>query len=89
MKWEFADITNDAGQNVTAQAPVIISASRSTDIPTFYSDWFSNAGREGTYHGKIHLTGFHCTYHLVKRGWLYSGQRTPVLCSRISISWKS
>ena len=27
-------------EEVEAQAPVIISASRSTDIPTFYADWF-------------------------------------------------
>ena len=30
-------ITNDAGNNVEAAAPVIISASRSTDIPAFYA----------------------------------------------------
>ena len=28
------------GRTVMAQAPVIISASRSTDIPAFYADWF-------------------------------------------------
>lgn len=28
------------GNKVEAQAPVIVSASRSTDIPGFYSDWF-------------------------------------------------
>lgn len=47
MKWEFADITNDEGKQVTAQAPVIISASRSTDIPTFYSDWFFERWKRG------------------------------------------
>ena len=35
-------ITNDAGEQVEATAPVIISASRSTDIPAFYSKWFMN-----------------------------------------------
>jgi hypothetical protein len=34
------EITNDGGERVLAQAPVIVSASRSTDIPGFYSDWF-------------------------------------------------
>lgn len=29
----------DTGESVEAQAPVIISASRSTDIPAFYSKW--------------------------------------------------
>lgn len=28
------------GMKVQAQTPVIVSASRSTDIPAFYSDWF-------------------------------------------------
>ena len=30
----------ESGEYVDAQAPVIVSASRSTDIPAFYSDWF-------------------------------------------------
>lgn len=30
----------DNGQLAEAQAPVIVSASRSTDIPAFYADWF-------------------------------------------------
>lgn len=32
---------------VDAIAPVIISASRATDIPAFYSDWFMNKFRKG------------------------------------------
>lgn len=35
-------IKTDNGQEVTALAPVIISASRSTDIPAFYSKWLIN-----------------------------------------------
>lgn len=31
---------NINGLSVEAQAPEIISASRSTDIPAFYADWF-------------------------------------------------
>lgn len=42
MIWESLDITNDNGAKVKAVAPVIISASRSTDIPAFYADWFFN-----------------------------------------------
>ena len=37
--WEHTDIIVD-GQPVKAQAPIIVSASRSTDIPAFYADWF-------------------------------------------------
>lgn len=33
-------ITLDSGKPAIAQAPQIISASRSTDIPAFYTDWF-------------------------------------------------
>lgn len=39
-KWEKVQITRENGEIVDAQAPIIISASRSTDIPAFYSDWF-------------------------------------------------
>lgn len=34
-------------EEVEAQAPVIISASRSTDIPTFYADWFVKRWEKG------------------------------------------
>ena len=40
MNWQKKEIKNDLGEKVEAQAPVIISASRSTDIPAFYADWF-------------------------------------------------
>lgn len=33
-------VTTDSGNKVEASAPVIISASRSTDIPAFFSKWF-------------------------------------------------
>ena len=36
------------GNPVKAQAPLIVSASRSTDIPAFYADWFfESVYREG------------------------------------------
>ncbi len=37
--WSHTEI-NIGGRLVKAQAPIIISASRSTDIPAFYADWF-------------------------------------------------
>ena len=40
MAWEKVKIQRENGEWVEAQAPVIVSASRSTDIPAFYSDWF-------------------------------------------------
>ena len=47
MKWQKEIITLQNGEKVEAQAPTIISASRSTDIPTFYSDWFINRWEAG------------------------------------------
>lgn len=44
---EKVTITTNNGAQVEAQAPVIISASRSTDIPAFYAKWFINRLREG------------------------------------------
>ncbi len=39
-KHQTISIRNDNGTEVIAQAPLIISASRATDIPAFYTDWF-------------------------------------------------
>ena len=39
-QWQKTQIQRDSGMIAEAQAPVIISASRSTDIPAFYADWF-------------------------------------------------
>ncbi len=40
MKHPSTTIITDHQEEVVAQAPVIISASRATDIPAFYSNWF-------------------------------------------------
>jgi len=47
MQWKKQKIILQDGTTVDAQAPVIISASRATDIPTFYSDWFINRWEAG------------------------------------------
>ncbi len=39
-QWQKIKITRENGEEVDAQAPTIISVSRSTDIPAFYADWF-------------------------------------------------
>lgn len=44
--WDKVKI-NIEGAELDAQAPVIISASRSTDIPAFYSDWLVNRVKAG------------------------------------------
>lgn len=39
-QWNKIRITIDNGTVAEAQSPIIVSASRSTDIPAFYADWF-------------------------------------------------
>ncbi|OPX69085.1 MAG: hypothetical protein A4E37_00645 [Methanoregulaceae archaeon PtaB.Bin056] len=38
--WEHVEVVDDEGTCRDAIAPVIISASRSTDIPAFFGEWF-------------------------------------------------
>ena len=45
--WDVAEILDDQGIKRDAQAPVVISASRSTDIPAFYADWFMERLKKG------------------------------------------
>jgi len=45
--WDKQQITLPNGRTVDASCPVIVSASRATDIPAFFSQWFSNRLREG------------------------------------------
>lgn len=40
MAWKKIKIQREDGTWADAQAPEIVSASRSTDIPAFYADWF-------------------------------------------------
>ena len=47
MQWEKETIATQNGQRVEALAPVILSASRATDVPAFYADWFFNRIRAG------------------------------------------
>jgi DNA repair photolyase len=46
-KWKKVQITDERGRVVEADAPIIISASRSTDIPAFYSDWLIERVKKG------------------------------------------
>lgn len=40
IKHQTISLRTDDGTEVLAQTPLIISASRATDIPAFYADWF-------------------------------------------------
>ena len=47
MNWEKIEILTENVEKVDAQAPIIVSASRATDIPAFYSDWFIYRLKQG------------------------------------------
>lgn len=45
--WEKLPIRIESGETVEAVAPVIVSASRATDIPAFHAEWFMARLRAG------------------------------------------
>ncbi|MDP3104890.1 MAG: DUF1848 domain-containing protein [Candidatus Methanoperedens sp.] len=45
--WDKVKLKTDEGEIVDAIAPIIISASRSTDIPAFHAEWFINRLNKG------------------------------------------
>ena len=45
--WTKIERLTEDGIKVPMQAPLIISASRSTDIPAFYADWFFHRLEKG------------------------------------------
>lgn len=47
MAWGKDRIQLDNGMYAEAQAPEIISVSRSTDIPAFFADWFFTRLKKG------------------------------------------
>lgn len=71
MKHSIIQIKNESGEPVTAQAPIIISASRATDIPAFYADWFFYRLEKGyvkwhnPFNGMDHYISFHNTRFVV------------------------
>ncbi len=71
MNWDKTDIILLDGTKVAAQSPVIISASRSTDIPAFYGDWFVNRFKIGNvkwinpFSGSPHYVSFQNTRLIV------------------------
>jgi hypothetical protein len=44
---ERVTLKRDNGDIVEASAPIIISASRSTDVPAFYAKWLMNRLEKG------------------------------------------
>ena len=65
MAWGKDSIQLDNGTFVDAQAPEIVSASRSTDIPAFYADWFFARLKKGYSAWTNHNMGRNVTFKLV------------------------
>lgn len=65
------EILNEAGERVKALAPMIVSASRATDIPAFFSPWFFDRLDKGycvwrnPYNGKDSYVSFANTRFIV------------------------
>ena len=70
-QWQKIKMQRENGEWVDAQAPIIVSASRSTDIPAFYSDWFFHRLSEGysawknPFNGKYSYVSYHQTKFIV------------------------
>ncbi len=47
LGWDRTSIRGEGGDHVDAVAPVIVSASRRTDIPAFHAEWFADRLRLG------------------------------------------
>lgn len=51
-KQEDRTVILDNGEIAKATFPVVVSASRSTDIPAFYADWFFERLKKAIRHGQ-------------------------------------
>ena len=68
-QWQPIQIQRENGETVKAQAPLIVSASRSTDIPAFYADWFFHRPKVGysMEYFKINVKDFVSCTNAIKR----------------------
>ena len=76
--WNKETLPRENGELVQMQVPEIVSASRSTDIPAFYADWFFHRLKVGYSVLKVM-----CRIRI--RASLYFGQRILVHCLAILI----
>lgn len=74
-------IKTDDGLLVDAQAPVIVSASRSTDIPAFYSPWFMNRLKKGyvVWRNPFNQRPLHVSFRDTKAFIFWSKNPRPML----------
>ena len=81
MNWNKIEITTENGEKVFAQAPVIVSASRSTDIPAFYSEWFVDRLKKGYLKWKNPFNGvpLHVSFNKTRLIVFWSKNPRPII----------
>ena len=74
-------IITDKGEQVEAQAPIIISASRSTDIPAFYAKWFINRLKAGycVWYNPFNQKPMYVTFRNAKAVVFWSKNPKPII----------
>ena len=76
-KQEDRTIILDNGEITKATFPIVVSASRSTDIPAFYADWFFDRLRKG-YSAWTNPFNGKKSYIMSILGSLFFGRKTLV-----------
>ncbi len=71
-------IKDDVGQEQKASAPVIVSASRATDIPAFYSDWLIERIKHGYAKWKNPFSGEYSFVSFAKARLLVFWTKNPL-----------
>ena len=74
-------ITNDKGEQIEAIAPVIVSVSRSTDIPAFYAKWFFNRLTKGycAWYNPFNLQKMYISFEKCKAIVFWTKNPKPIL----------
>lgn len=75
--WESIPLITEQGDKVIAQAPLIISASRRTDIPAWYADWFFHRLRVGYSVVRNPFTGAHSYISYAKTRCIVFWSKNP------------
>ncbi|MDR2498888.1 MAG: DUF1848 domain-containing protein [Tannerellaceae bacterium] len=81
MRWERITIINRQGEQAEAIAPLIISASRATDIPAFHAERFFAGLREGYTQWRNPFNGRmqYVAYARARLVWFWSKHPAPLL----------
>ena len=87
--WTKIERPIEDGNIVSMQALMIVSASRSTDIPAFYADWFFHRLEKGYSAWTNPFNGVKSYVSYDKTRFIVSGRRIHVRCCHIFIFSKN